>query len=176
MKFKWNDEITVADRKTTIGSALINSVHDEFAFNIKAITEMQNYFSTFNAKSNAMSFTFIGDYETAENCLNVISSIVRYRFYSNIAPLKLYSDYLYDLPENNKISSEYRTLHEESPLSANENFSIESPSYKSLNSNEINTSRIADNIAKIRMNLQADINKIFDKIFLPVLDEYTKYY
>ena len=73
-------------------------------------------------------------------------------------------------------SSEYRTLHEESPLTANENFSIESPSYKSLNSNEINTSRIADNIAKIRMNLQADINRIFDKIFLPVLDEYTKYY
>ena len=93
MKFKWSDVITVGDTKTTIGRALLNSVQDEFMQGIpKTIKEMQNYFSSFNAKATVMSFTFIGDYETAENCLNVISSIVMYRFYSNIAPLKLYSD------------------------------------------------------------------------------------
>ena len=123
-----------------------------------------------------MGFTFIGDSLTPEECTNVISSIVMYKFYSNIAPLKLYSNYLYDLPDSNKTTSSYRVLHEESPLTANEDFSIQSPSYKSLNSNEISAARIDDNIVKIRMNLQADVNRIFDKIFLPVLDEYTKYY
>lgn len=177
MKYKWNDEITVGETKTTIGKALLNSVQDEFMQGIpKTVTEMQNYFSAFNAKANSMGFTFIGDYETPSNCISVISSIIMYRFYSNIAPLKLYSDYLYDLPDNNKTTSSYRTLHEESPLTSSENFSIESPSYKSLNSNEMSTTRIDDNLVKIRMNLQADINRIFDKIFLPVLDEYTKYY
>lgn len=177
MKYRWNDEIIYKDDKTTIGKALLNSVNDEFMQGIpKTVTEMQNYFSSFNAKANAMEFTFIGDYTNATECLNIIHSIVIYRFYSNIAPLKLYSDYLYDLPDNNKTTSTYKTLHEESPLTANEDFSIESPSYKSLNSNELDMARIDDNILKIRMNLQADINRIFDKIFLPVLDEYTKYY
>lgn len=177
MKYKWNDKITVNEKVTTIGANLLNSVQNEFMQGIpKAVTEMQNYFSTFNTKANAMGFTFIGDYSTPEECTNVISSIVMYRFYSNIAPLKLYSNYLYDLPDSNKTTSAYRTLHEESPLTANEDFSIESPSYKSLNSTEITASRIDDNIVKIRMNFQADINRIFDKIFLPVLDEYTKYY